>query len=78
MPINFTSKIKAYRSLHGIKQEDMADLLGIGLNTYNLKENGKNSFTLEESKKIADFFNTTVDDIFFNDIVNFKNTFKPA
>ncbi|WP_346880611.1 helix-turn-helix transcriptional regulator [Clostridium sp. UBA3061] len=67
-------KLKAYRTLKSVKQEDMAKLLGIGLNTYNFKENGKKSFTLEESKMIADYFNTTVDELFFKDSVRIMST----
>lgn len=70
------NKLKAYRSLKGIKQEDIANLLGIGLNTYNFKENGKKSFSLNEAKIIADFFNTTIDELFFEDKVNLGNTLK--
>jgi DNA-binding XRE family transcriptional regulator len=73
-----SNKLKAYRSLKGKKQEDIAKLIGVGLNTYNFKENGKNSFTLSEAKTIADFFNTTIDDLFFNSGVNFENTFKTS
>lgn len=69
---NECRKLKAYRAFHGVKQEELALLLGIGMNTYSFKENGKNSFTLEETKAIADFFKTTVEDIFFNNEVNFK------
>lgn len=67
-------RLKAYRVLHNVKQEELAKLLNIGQNTYSFKENGKKEFTLEESGKIADYFKTTVDDIFFNDEVNFKLT----
>lgn len=69
-----SNKLKAYRVMLGKKQEDIAKIIGIGLNTYNLKENGKSSFSLEEAKKIADYFNTTIDDLFFNNKVNFKDT----
>lgn len=67
-------KLKAYRTFNKIRQEDMAKVLDIGLNTYNCKENGKTNFTLDEAKIIADFFNTTIEDIFFSYEVNFKNT----
>lgn len=73
-----SNKLKAYRSLKGAKQEDMAKLINVGLNTYNFKENGKKPFTLIEAKIIADFFNTTIDELFFNDLVNFKNTLKSS
>lgn len=68
------NKIKAYMCLKGINQADMAKFLGIYQHTFSLKLNGKTPFTLEESKKIADYFETTVDEIFFEDTVNFKAT----
>ncbi|ABS40804.1 helix-turn-helix transcriptional regulator [Clostridium botulinum] len=58
-------KLKAYRCLKGAKQEDIARLIGVSLNTYNFKENGKKSFTLNEAKIISDFFDTTIDELFF-------------
>lgn len=68
-------KIKMYRLAKDINQEDLANLLNITLTTYNKKETGKAEFTLSQAKKIADFFNTTIDDLFFNSEVNFMNTF---
>ncbi|GAA0735524.1 helix-turn-helix transcriptional regulator [Clostridium oceanicum] len=62
-------KLKAYRQLKGINQSVIAELLGVSLNTYNFKENGKKSFTLEEAKQIADYFETSIDEIFFNNSV---------
>ncbi|WP_010296003.1 helix-turn-helix transcriptional regulator [Clostridium senegalense] len=67
-------KLKAYRQLKGINQSAMAKLLNISLNTYNFKENGKKSFTLDEAKFIADYFNTNIEEIFFSQQVNVKFT----
>ncbi|EJP6472775.1 helix-turn-helix transcriptional regulator [Clostridium sp. FAM 1755] len=61
-------KLKAYRCLKGAKQKDIARLIGVSLNTYNFKENGKKAFTLSEAKVISDFFDTTIDDLFFKRI----------
>lgn len=43
-----TSAIKAERVRAGFSQEEMARELNCSTNTYNLKENGKASFTLPE------------------------------
>lgn len=67
-------KLKAYRQLKGVNQSSMAKLLNISLNTYNFKENGKKSFTLDEAKFIADYFNTSIEEIFFTHRVNEKLT----
>lgn len=61
--------LKAYRKLYKIKAQEMAELLGITLPTYCNKENGKATFTILEAKTIANKFNKTIDEIFFNDNV---------
>lgn len=63
-------KLKAYRELLGIKAQEMADLIGVNINTYVGKENGKTTFTLLEAKMIADKLEKKVDDIFFANEVN--------
>lgn len=63
--------LKAYRKLHDIKAQEMANLLGITLTTYCKKENGKNEFTLFECKKIADKLGKSVDEIFFSQEVTY-------
>lgn len=62
-------KLKAYRELKGVNQSVMAEMLGVRPNTYSFKENGKTEFTLSEAKKIADYFKTTIDHIFFDEKV---------
>lgn len=59
-------KLKALRIAKGLSQSDMAKILGIGLTTYNKKEQGKIPFSLPEAKYIADIFGATIDEIFFN------------
>lgn len=60
-----------YRNACGLTQEMMADRLGIKLNTYNMKENGKRAFNREEMQKIKEVFieilnkPLTIDEIFF-------------
>ena len=67
--------LKAYRQLLNKTQKDMAELLGIGLTSYNQKENGKKPFTLSEARIIADHFNESIENIFFANTVNFSNTY---
>lgn len=48
--------------------QDMAELLGFtDKNTYSRKERGVVNFSLEEGKKIADFFGEPVEELFFKD-----------
>ena len=69
-----TKNLKSLRAQINFNQQDMANYLGIGITTYHNKETGKNQFTLKEAKQIAQLFNLTIDDIFFTNLVNFKNT----
>ncbi|GAA0076147.1 hypothetical protein UT300005_05250 [Clostridium sp. CTA-5] len=66
--------LKAYRMLKGIKQEEVAEILGISLTTYSKKETGKTQFSLEEAKKMSDYFNISIEQLFFADRVNLSNT----
>jgi transcriptional regulator with XRE-family HTH domain len=43
--------LKAYRMLKGVKQEKIAEILGITLSTYSNKETGKTQFSLYEAKR---------------------------
>ncbi|MFN3092162.1 helix-turn-helix domain-containing protein [Bacillus siamensis] len=61
-----TSKVRFLRKLHGFNQDVMAKTLGITKATYSKKENGSIKFSLEESKILADFFETTIDELFFD------------
>jgi DNA-binding XRE family transcriptional regulator len=64
--------VAAYRRMTGKTQSYFADVLGISLNSYANKENGKNQFTQQEmhlfyselKKYISDI---TVEDIFFKE-----------
>ena len=62
-----TRNLKSFRAKYGLTQMQMAEKLDITTATYSFKENGKKQFTLEEAKKIAEIFNTTIDNIFFSD-----------
>lgn len=65
------NKLKGYRSMFGINQSVLANLLGIGLNTYSFKENDKTEFTKSEMIKLTKYFkeldpNLTMDELFYN------------
>ncbi|NFO40829.1 helix-turn-helix transcriptional regulator [Clostridium botulinum] len=72
MMVNKT--LKAYRMLKGIDQKNVAQMLGISLTTYSKKETGKTQFSLEEAKKISDYFNLSIEQLFFTEEVNLMNT----
>ncbi|MES1053605.1 helix-turn-helix transcriptional regulator [Bacillus thuringiensis] len=45
-------------------QEKVANLIHISTRTYFAKEHGKSDFTLKEAQKLANYFKTTVDELF--------------
>lgn len=65
-----TNNLVAYRKLHNLKQEDVAKILNMSKTSYSYKETGKQEFRLNEAKILADYFGTTIDDIFFTNLVN--------
>lgn len=69
------NKLRSLRSERGFDQQYMADYLSIQRTTYCNKETGKSDFTVTEAKQIAELFDLSIDDIFFTERVNLKNTF---
>lgn len=71
------NKAKNYRMFSGYTQRDMANILGVTVNTYRNKETGKTDFS---ATQINIFFNAvskkipglSIDDIFFNQKVKQK------
>ncbi|MEX5836439.1 helix-turn-helix transcriptional regulator [Bacillus velezensis] len=61
------TKVRFLREKHGLKQDDMARTLGITKATYSKKENSYIKFSLEESRVLANFFETTIDELFFDE-----------
>ena len=57
-------KVRGRRCELRISQEEAAKELGIATKTYNLKENGKNDFTLEEAQKLIKLLDCKFEDIF--------------
>lgn len=58
------NNIKELRKSLKIRQEDLANELGVTRQTINAIENEKYNPTLELSMKLAKFLNTTVDKLF--------------
>ena len=57
--------IKALRKAHGLRQEDMAKLLGVSRQTVVAMENNKYAPTLELAMKVARLLEQPVESIFF-------------
>lgn len=65
------SKLKGYRVMLGLTQQQMADKLNISLQSYNNKETGKNSFNDRERFAIRDMVrdikpDITIDELFYS------------
>lgn len=58
------NNIKHLRTQLGLRQEDLANKLGVTRQTINAIENDKYNPTLELAMKIAKLFNATVEEIF--------------
>lgn len=58
-----TNLLKSKRVAAGFNQSAAANEVGLGLSRYNLKENGKYPFRLEEISKMAKLYRLTVDDV---------------
>ena len=65
--------LKSKRILFDLTQEEIAKEVGINIKSYNLKENGKREFTLDEAKKISNLLKLNlneVNDIFFDSSIS--------
>ena len=58
------TRIKEYRARFGLKQEDLAKLVGVRRETIGSLENGKYNPSLKLAMDIAKVFQTTVEEIF--------------
>lgn len=68
------SRLRELRDDAGLKQDEIARMLGMSLPNYNKKENGEIKVSLSEAKKISDFYGLSIENIFFNNIVSKKET----
>jgi putative transcriptional regulator len=61
------TKLKVYRAMHDLTQEDLAREIGITRQTIIAIEKGKYNPSLELAFKIARYFEVTIEDIFVYD-----------
>lgn len=57
-------KFKGWMAEHQIKQADLAELLGVTVESVNGKVNGRQEFTLSQVKKICKTYGISADDFF--------------
>lgn len=64
MTITIKTKIKEYRIKNNLKQEDLAELVGVRRETIGNLENGKYNPSLVLAWNIAKVFQVTIEEIF--------------
>lgn len=57
----FCDRLKELRQEHGIKQQELADILGVKLRAYQCYEYGEHYPVLDSVIRIADFFDVSLD-----------------
>lgn len=62
-----STKLKEYREAKGLKQADLAELVGVRRETIVNLEKGKCNPSLKLAMDIAKVFHTTVEELFFFD-----------
>ena len=62
-----STKLKEYREAKGLKQADLAELVGVRRETIVNLQKGKYNPSLKLAMDIAKVFHTTVEELFFFD-----------
>ena len=62
-----STKLKEYREAKGLKQADLAELVGVRRETSVNLEKGKYNPSLKLAMDVAKVFHTTVEELFFID-----------
>lgn len=60
------SRLRALRTLKNVPAKKIAETLNITIDSYYLKERGKNRFALDEAKKIADILEMSIEEVFYS------------
>ena len=60
------SKIRRLREDNNLTQAQMANYLGMSLANYGKKENNQIRFSINEAKRLSDFFGLSIEQIFFD------------
>ncbi len=60
------NKLKVFRAMHDLTQEDLAEKLGVTRQTINAIEKQRYNPSLELAFKLADFFGVTIEELFIH------------
>ena len=61
---NLKTKLKVYRAMHDLTQEDLANAIGVTRQTVIAMEKGKYNPSLELAFKIAHYFKVNIENVF--------------
>ena len=61
------TKLKVYRAMHNLTQEDLAEAIGVTRQTVIAMEKGQYNPSLQLAFKIAHYFKVKIEDVFFYD-----------
>lgn len=64
------NRLREYRKKYSLTQEELARHMDVVPDYISMIERGARTPGFLLAKKIADYFDTTVDDIFFDDVSN--------
>lgn len=59
--------IRGARASKGLRQEDVAEVLGVSTNTYNRMENNPDSIRVGYARKLSRLFGVDLDSLFLED-----------
>jgi len=65
------NRVKGYRTMLGITQEEMASIIGVSINTYRKMEDNPDTFKIEHANKFLQEVNKVDSSVKMDDI--FKN-----
>ncbi|MCD6208287.1 MAG: helix-turn-helix transcriptional regulator [Methanosarcinales archaeon] len=60
------NRLKVFRAMHDLTQEDLAEKLGVTRQTINAIEKQRYNPSLELAFKLADFFGVTIEELFIH------------
>ena len=61
------NRLKVFRAMHDLTQEDLAEKLGVTRQTINAIEKQRYNPSLELAFKLADFFEVAIEELFIHD-----------
>lgn len=61
--MSLADNIKKIREDKGLRQKEVSNAIDMGYTSYNKVENGSRDISVEELKRLANYYNTTVDKI---------------